>query len=145
MMSIFNGRAGGLDRVLRKHRGETGVIVAGWLGGHVLAPNDAGYHVVYALIDGRPQKKSTVYPRTKRPQWVAVPPGRHEVKLANQHGVFHAETAVLAAAEVLVLSVRGPDVARYLGLRNRPRIWVMRASTDPRNPTPRSAKPAART
>ena len=81
-MSVFDGRADGLDRVLRKHRGETGVVLTAWLGGHALASNRSGYHCVFALVDGKPEKASTVYPRTKRPRWVGVSPAPHLVKLA---------------------------------------------------------------
>jgi hypothetical protein len=123
MAHVCERKPYGLDRVLRRHAGETGVVVYGWFGRALRGWTPKGsWAAVVVKVDG---KQQSVLTQLKRgPFWIDVRPGTHRLEFFTSGRTLRSEELTLEEGQVMLAAFRPPNHRPIASLRSEE--WCFR-------------------
>lgn len=107
----------GLNRLLRRHQGATGLVVYGWFGRlRGWTPRDSWQGVV-VRVDG---EQRVVLTQLKRgPFWIDVRAGTHRLEFVTSGQTLRSEELIVDEGQALLAAFRPPN-------RRRSEEWCFR-------------------
>jgi len=122
--SVCDRTPWGLRRLLRRHTGQTGIVIYGWFN-RLRGWTPAGsWDAVIVRLDGdiaiAGRRRLVLDPLDRGPHWVSAAPGEHAVEFLAGSEVVRSERVTVGSGVVLI-ALRPP---RRRG--NRAPIWCIR-------------------
>jgi len=107
----------GLKRLLRRHTGQTGIVVYGWFGRALIGWTPKGSWAAVVVKVGGDQV--AVLDAVKRgPFWIDVRPGTHRLEFLTSGRTLRSEDLTLEEGQVMLAAFRPPNHRPFAGLRS---------------------------
>ena len=123
MAHVCERKPWGLDKVLRRHAGQTGIVAYGWFGRALIGwTPKGGWAAVVVKVDG---DHVAVLDDVKRgPFWIDVRPGTHRLEFLTSGRTLRSEELSLDEGQVMLAAFRPPNRRPIASLRSEE--WCFR-------------------
>jgi hypothetical protein len=122
MTDVCRRKPRGLQRLLQRHSGETGLVVHGFFKRLIYWPPAIGWEVVTVGTDGA--DRVTLDEVRPGPAWISLTPGEHLIEFSGLEGPLWSDRVTVAEGQALFVAFKPPTWMPFTALRNPQ--WCLR-------------------
>jgi hypothetical protein len=116
MTDLCRRKPRGLQRLLQRHSGETGLVVHGFFKRLIYWPPATGWEVVAVGTNG--VDRVALDEVRRGPVWISLTPGEHLIELSGLEGLLRRDRVTLAEGQALLVAFKPPTWMPFTAVRD---------------------------